>query len=97
MKGLQVNLTVLRIVRAFLEAPNKKRSGYEIAKHCGMNRDTVYDALHRMQKAGWLVSERERLRRDVIARAPRRFYQITDKGASRARTLLQELQISEVA
>ena len=92
MKLVQINFTVLKISRLFLDAPGKKRSGYEIAKATGIDRDTVYGALHRLEDAGWLVSELERTKPTVIGRARRRLYLITDLGSRTARESLAQLQ-----
>lgn len=92
MKLVQINFTVLKISRLFLDAPGKKRSGYEIAKETGLDRDTVYGALHRLENAGWLVSELERAKPTIIGRACRRLYLITGHGQKTARDSLAQLQ-----
>lgn len=92
MKMVQITFTVLKISRMFLDEPGKKRSGYEIAKVTGLDRDTVYGALHRLENAGWLVSELERAKPTVIGRARRRLYLITDRGRQTALARLAQLQ-----
>lgn len=96
MAALRINVVVLKICRVFLESPGTKRSGYDVAKITNLSRDAVYDALHKLEANGWMVSEVERMRRrDSAGRAPRRLYMITGDGQTRARDALAGLQLPD--
>lgn len=78
---------MLEVLRCLLEAPEpcRVRTGYEIMRDTGLNNSTVYQILHRLEEAGWLVSGEEPATEK--GRPPRRCYRFTDLGLESAKGL----------
>lgn len=79
-----------KVLRAFLDAPDDPRYGYELMLLTGLKSGTLYPMLARLEakgvvEAGWQSPE------EVPAgRPPRRFYRLTSGGVATARQLVAE-------
>jgi DNA-binding PadR family transcriptional regulator len=84
----QPTLDVLEVLlRAHKEG--EKIHGWAIMKETKRSGPTVYNALDRLEDAGWITGEWEELEPDAN-RPRRRFYRLTGEGAPAARALLAE-------
>lgn len=63
--------------------------GYRITRQAGRPSGTVQPILDRLEKHGWVSSERE-IRNPVAGRPPRRLHQLTKEGRRLGRQLLAE-------
>ena len=84
-----MTLQTLAILRALLAKPLEPRYGLDISKEAGLQRGTLYPALARLEKAGWLTSFQEDIDEEVEGRRKRRYYRLTGEGATKARRALE--------
>jgi DNA-binding PadR family transcriptional regulator len=68
-----------------LRDPEQPRYGVEIAEDGGLPSGSIYPVLIRLEEAGWLESEWERMDDVVERRPPRRYYRLTAEGQKVAR------------
>jgi DNA-binding PadR family transcriptional regulator len=81
----------LKIIGQLLSEPLKGLSGAEIAKVTGILSGTLYPALFRLEKAGWLESEWETVDPSDVGRPRRRLYHLTSMGAQKTKAIFSEL------
>jgi DNA-binding PadR family transcriptional regulator len=81
----QISLQTLAILAALLEDVTKPHYGLEMAKTAGLPSGTIYPALARLEREGWVESEREDVDASVAGRRPRRYYRLTGDGERIAR------------
>jgi DNA-binding PadR family transcriptional regulator len=77
-----------------IEKPLEGRSGADISRVLGIASGTLYPLLARLEVAGWLKSEWERVDPAEAGRPRRRFYKLTGHGQTSASRALAELQTS---
>lgn len=74
-----------QILLTFLENPNEERWGAEIAPRTALASGTLYPALIRLERFGWLSSRWEEVDRVEAKRPRRRLYRLTGEGERAAR------------
>lgn len=88
--------TLLRICARLLQT-GRKESCYSMTQYLEKisetNGDVVWQTLRRMEEHGWLRSDLETVNQVSQSRPPRRLYQFTEPGKTKARKLLQDLQV----
>jgi PadR family transcriptional regulator PadR len=84
-----MTLQTLAILRVLLAKPLEPRYGLDISKEAGLQRGTLYPALARLEKAGWLTSFQEDIDEAAEGRRKRRYYRLTGEGAHKARRVLE--------
>ncbi|YCK37215.1 PadR family transcriptional regulator [Actinomadura sp. ATCC 39365] len=92
MAGLQrITQPTLDVLEVLLRAHKEgdKIHGWAIMKETKRSGPTVYNALDRLEDAGWITGEWEELEPDAN-RPRRRFYRLTGEGAPAAYALLAE-------
>src|ERR1022692_4150405 len=57
--GVRVTMTVARVLRLFLDEPDASHYGLELMKATGFRSGTLYPVLARLERAGWIRSQRE--------------------------------------
>ncbi len=86
--------TVRMVLEALLQVwddnPTAALYGLEITARTGLLPGTTYPILQRFLEHGWLIDEWEDLDPREAARPRRRYYRLTEDGASAARKALQE-------
>jgi PadR family transcriptional regulator, regulatory protein PadR len=87
----------LRVLCFLIEEPNARRSGADMAKATGVGSGTLYPLLARLETAGWLKGEWEKVEPSEVGRPRRRLYRLTGLGQRRVREALSGLQIGAVA
>jgi len=83
----------LRVLHFLIQQPTAHRSGADIAKATGVGSGTLYPLLARLEAAGWLSSQWEKVEPSEAGRPRRRLYVLTGVGQRRVRESLSGLQI----
>jgi DNA-binding PadR family transcriptional regulator len=86
----RMTLQTLGILKVLLTKPLEPRYGLDISKEAGLQRGTLYPALARLEKAGWLTSFQEDIDEAAEGRRKRRYYRLTGVGATKARRALED-------
>jgi PadR family transcriptional regulator PadR len=84
-----MTLQTLAILKVLLAKPLEPRYGLDISREAGLQRGTLYPALARLERAGWLTSFQEDIDEAAEGRRKRRYYRLTGEGAHKARLALQ--------
>jgi DNA-binding PadR family transcriptional regulator len=90
-KRPRLTLASLKVLRVFLENPNRHLAGADIQKLGGVATGTLYPILLRFEAAGWLKSEWEDIDPREAGRPRRRFYRLTPIGFACANEALMDL------
>ena len=83
---------LLHIAVALMERPRDRHWGYDLSKRSGVRSGVLYPVLRRMLEEGWLVDGWEDMTQERENRPPRRYYEITDTGASELGALLNSVR-----
>jgi DNA-binding PadR family transcriptional regulator len=89
---VRITIAVVKVLTALLAEPNEFRYGLELMSATGLPSGTLYPLLHRMQDAGWVTAEWERLDPVAAGRPARRYYRLTAEGIQRSRQAVAELR-----
>ncbi|MFE0402842.1 PadR family transcriptional regulator [Streptomyces nigra] len=92
----QKNLTpaVVRMLQTLLEDPDRIFYATELMETARVGSGSLYPALARMEKAGWVTCEEEDIDPSVEKRPARHYYQLTGLGVREAHMALVELSES---
>jgi PadR family transcriptional regulator, regulatory protein PadR len=74
------------MLAVFLADPARARYGLEISDAAELPSGTIYPALARLERAGWVKSEWQ----IADGQRPRRYYRLTGEGESEARSILAD-------
>jgi PadR family transcriptional regulator, regulatory protein PadR len=85
----RITSAVLSIFTALAEDPGEPRYGLDIAKQANLRHTTIYDTLARLEAAGWLRSEWEKIDPSADGRPRRRLYRLTGLGEDVAHNALE--------
>jgi len=77
-----------------MEKPLQGRSGAEVSRALSIASGTLYPLLARLESAGWVDSEWEKIEPKEEGRPRRRFYKLTGHGQTCASKALAELQMA---
>ena len=91
-KDIRLSGPTLKMLKLFVEKPLERRSGVEIARATNIGSGTLYPVLQRLENAGWLKSEWEKIEPTEAGRPRRRLYKLTGQGQTKAVKALAELQ-----
>jgi PadR family transcriptional regulator len=80
----------LAILAAMLSDADRPWYGLELSHSAGLRTGTVYPALARLERAGWLASRWEAIDPHVAGRPRRRLYELTGDGRARAQEAIHE-------
>ncbi|GAA4474612.1 PadR family transcriptional regulator [Phytohabitans houttuyneae] len=89
---MRVTIAVVKVLSALLEEPDRFRYGLDLMTVTGLPSGTLYPLLRRMQDAGWVTAEWERLDPVAAARPARRYYRLTAEGIQQAQQALADLR-----
>jgi DNA-binding PadR family transcriptional regulator len=78
------------VLKAFLDDPAAKRYGFELMQMTGTTSGSLYPALAKLDRAGWIVGEREPIDPREEGRPARRYYMLTAEGATTGAAALAE-------
>ena len=82
---------VVRLLQVFLGDPGAPRYGMQLMKEARVSSGTLYPALTRLERAGWITGENEDIDPAKEGRPARRYYTMTGDGARAAHLELTEL------
>jgi PadR family transcriptional regulator PadR len=91
MPEARITLAVALVLQEFLEDASKPRYGYDIMTATGFPSGKIYPILARLQKAGWLVREREIIDPSQLGRPARTLYRLSEQGAEAASNELERI------
>jgi DNA-binding PadR family transcriptional regulator len=91
MTKISYSQSTLKVLAAFLEKFPTPLSGSDIWKMKKVSSGSLYPALSRLEKAGWLTSEWEQLNPSEAGRPRKRLYKLTGLGEQRAREAFREV------
>lgn len=91
MQDLDITPKMARVLKVFLDDPNKPRYGFELMKLTGMASGSLYPMLAKLETAGWLTKGREVIDPRVAGRPARTHYTTTRAAVSVARVQLAAL------
>ncbi len=91
---MRVTIAVVKVLSALLEEPDRFRYGLDLMSATGLPSGTLYPLLHRMQGAGLVRAEWERLDPVAAGRPARRYYRLTAEGIEQAQQALAELKLA---
>jgi len=80
-------------MRVFIERPKERLAGSDIWRQTGVFTGTLYPILMRLERAGWLDSEWERLDPSEAGRPRKRLYRLTGVGYNKTYKALAELGV----
>jgi len=87
---LRMTPAIGRVLKAFLDDPAAKRYGFELMQITGMTSGSLYPALAKVERAGWIMGERESIDPREEGRPARRYYMLTAEGATTGAGALAE-------
>jgi DNA-binding PadR family transcriptional regulator len=81
-----------QVLAALLAAIGSWRYGLELGKEADLRSGTLYPLLARLEQAGWVESEWEKIDESAAGRRARRYYRLTGEGELVAREALVKTQ-----
>lgn len=87
---IRVTPAIGRVLKAFLDDPAAQRYGFELMQMTGTTSGSLYPALAKLERAGWIVGEREPIDPREEGRPARRYYVLTAEGATTGAAALAE-------
>jgi DNA-binding PadR family transcriptional regulator len=88
-----VRLVLEALLQVWDDNPTAVLYGLDITKRTGLLPGTTYPILQRLRDHGWLTDEWEDLDPHKAARPRRRYYRLTEAGASQARKALNDASV----
>jgi DNA-binding PadR family transcriptional regulator len=82
----------MAVLRALLENPTRELYGLEICAAAGLPTGTVHPILARLEGIGWLESSWEQIDASAAGRPRRRYYRLSEYGATRARASIERAE-----
>lgn len=78
------------MLKTFLDEPAAQRYGFELMQMTGMTSGSLYPALAKLERTGWIRGEREPIDPREEGRPVRRYYMLTAEGATTGAAALAE-------
>jgi PadR family transcriptional regulator len=88
---MRMTIAVATVLRVFLDDAAQPRYGYELMQLTGFPSGKLYPILARLERAGWLIKEREDIDPAAARRPARRLYRLSPDGVRTARHELAAL------
>jgi PadR family transcriptional regulator, regulatory protein PadR len=96
MIGKRGSLGRLRVLRALLDDVEGEHYGLSLIRRSGVGPGSLYPILLALEDGGWIEGAWEDIDEAAAGRRRRRYYRLTECGASSARQLLRET-VTELA
>ncbi|MCA1708611.1 MAG: PadR family transcriptional regulator [Actinobacteria bacterium] len=92
MGDAEVRITPVigRVLRVLLDDPAADRYGFELMQLTGMTSGSLYPALAKLERAGWITGQRESIDPRKEGRPARYYYKLTADGAAKGSVALAE-------
>ncbi|QQC88183.1 PadR family transcriptional regulator [Streptomyces alfalfae] len=94
MEQKHLTPAAVRIIQAFLVDPTHRFYATELMETARIGSGSLYPALARMEKAGWVVSQSEDIDPREKGRPARHYYSMTGEGVREAHIALVNLSES---
>lgn len=91
MRDVRLTQPSLKLLALFLREGRRPLAGSDIYKMISLKSGTMYPILLRLESAGWLESEWEKLDPSEAGRPRKRMYRLTSIGRQKAKSALGEL------
>ena len=91
VEDLELTPKMADVIKVFLADPAKARYGYELMRLTGQTSNSMYPALAKLERAGWLTAGKEDIDPHAAGRPARRVYRISGAAVSVARAQLAAL------
>src|SRR4051812_24871421 len=85
MGNPRMTAETMSLLAIMLDRPADPWYGLELARRADLKSGTVYPALARLERVGWLQSEWEDVDPAIAKRPRRRLYRLTPSGAAASR------------
>ncbi|MEV4351605.1 helix-turn-helix transcriptional regulator [Actinoplanes sp. NPDC049596] len=92
MASPRITASVLKVLAALLADPAADRYGLQLMADTGLPSGTLYPILVRLERAGWVTSEWEKIDPVAEGRPSRRYYRLTADGATAAQREVAAMQ-----
>lgn len=90
VENVRITLAVAALLRVFLDDIDQPRYGYDLMQETGFASGKLYPILARLQAAGWLVKEAEKIDPAEAGRPARRHYRLSPSAVAGARRAVAE-------
>lgn len=90
LQPVRISGPTLKALSLFLERNPSPLSGADLVNEKKILSGTLYPLLDRLETAGWLESEWEKVDPSSVGRPRKRLYRLTGAGERSARSVLQE-------
>jgi len=87
----RLSMQTLLVLRTLAARPNRAIAGSDILKETKILSGSLYPILLRLEKAGWLSSEWEKVDPKEVGRPRKRLYSLTAIGARKTLQALSDL------
>ena len=89
--GPRMTIPTQLVLRALLAEPTREMYGLQICEQAGLPSGTIHPILARLEREhGWVTSRWEDIIPQDEGRPRRRYYELTEDGAERARVALAQ-------
>lgn len=79
---IRMTLPTMRVLELFLANLSRGLAGAEISRETKLLSGSLYPILHRLERAGWLISELEDVDPSEAGRPRKRFYRLRAQARS---------------
>lgn len=91
-RSLRLTAATVAVLRALLVEPTKQTYGLEVVAATGLPNGTVHPILVRLTNMEWLTSEWEDIDAHTEGRPRRRYYQLSELGATHAQAAVHRAE-----
>jgi DNA-binding PadR family transcriptional regulator len=91
VQDIEITPKMAKVLKIFLEDPDRPRYGFEIMRLTGLASGSLYPMLARLERAEWLTKGKEDIDPHAEGRPPRLHYTITGAAVTAARLQLAAL------
>ncbi|HTJ66963.1 MAG TPA: helix-turn-helix transcriptional regulator [Actinospica sp.] len=88
----RLTAATVAVLRALLEEPTREVYGLQLCAMAALPTGTVHPILARLEKMEWLTSEWEQIDARAEGRPRRRYYKLSERGATRARAAIERAE-----
>lgn len=93
--AIKLSIPMLKVLKLFLEQPEKPLFGFQIVNKIHINQSTVYPLLIKLETAGYLKAYWEKLDPTILDRPRRRYYQIRSEAKAKIIKMFEPFQLTK--
>ncbi|WP_228539359.1 PadR family transcriptional regulator [Nocardia sp. XZ_19_385] len=87
-----MTVQTLQVLQTMLVRPNEEHYGLAISERTRLPTGSIYPIMTRLETAGWVTSAWEDIDESAEGRRKRRYYQLTQEGASAAHSEISKMR-----